>query len=230
MNDYGMDNWLEGIAEDVFEPCPLPDMPCASEFGVGPSEPLTIGAMGDSNVSCSMSRDFAVYGETQANAIIRQALELPHQCAFVVNHFFPIRPFNDFSISCGAQKVFLEPNAGGNSVNSEAMSFEVLHRLYGARLVKTEMAIEYWHPNWKKTDYSVVLYGRRIGVSVTRAMKYRGVFTPEDARWLLYKKLNGVNISTVGVVREDRWEKQILHLWCVLLVCWSAPSFSHRAV
>lgn len=175
--------------------------------------PLTIGTTGVAQVSCAMSRDFVVYGETQADAIIRQSLENSDQCAFVVNHFFPTRPFNDFEVSNGALKVFNEPNAGGNSVNSEAMSFEVMYRLYGARLVKTEMAIEYWHPNWKKTDYLMRLHGRRVGVSVTRAMKFRGVFTTEDARALLYKKLTGVNISTVGVVREDRWEKQILHVW-----------------
>ena len=58
--------------------------------------PLTIGATGDAQVACAVSRDGVVYGETEANAIIRQSLENPDQCAFVVNHFFPTRPFMDF--------------------------------------------------------------------------------------------------------------------------------------
>jgi hypothetical protein len=55
--------------------------------------------------------------------------------------------------------------------------------------------------------------GHHIGVSVTRAMKFRGAFTLDDARYLLTKKLSGVVYSTRGVIREHRWEKQILHIW-----------------
>lgn len=220
MNDWTFDEFIANIDVEQFSDGTYMSVEkhstviCNELIPSPPSSPLIIGTTGDdAPLSCSMSPDFVVYGEKEANEVIRQALEDPAQCGFVVNHFFPTRPFEDFSVSGGAQKVFVEPNAGGNSVNSEAISFEVLHRLYGARLVKTEMAIEYWHPNWKKTDYSVSLYDRLIGVSVTRAMKYRGVFTPEDAQTLLYKKLNGVNVSTVGVARHDRWEKQILHVW-----------------
>jgi len=192
-----------------------------------PSTPDGLGALGESSepmhtfipdtnsdsVACAMSRDFVVIGDQEATTVLRESLGDPHQATFLVNQFYPTRPFEDFSVCKGSQKVFTEPNAGGNSVNSEAMSFEVLHRLYGARLVKTEMAIAYYHPNWKKTDYSIHLFGHHVGVSVTRAMKHRGPFTVEDGEILMQKKLNGVNISTIGVVRADRWEKQILHVW-----------------
>jgi hypothetical protein len=49
----------------------------------------------------------------------------------------------------GATNTFLSvlfrfPNAGGNSIWSEALSFEVLSTIYGAKLLKTEMKLEYW--------------------------------------------------------------------------------------
>jgi len=66
----------------------------------------------------------------------------------------------------------------------------------------------------KKTDYLCSIYGRRYGVSVTRAMKFSGLFTNEDAKFLLKKKLFGIIMSTQNVVKSDSWEKQILHIWC----------------
>ncbi len=105
------------------------------------------------------------------------------------------------------------PNAGGTSVESEVMSLEILDRCFGAELAKTEMEIEYWPEGSKKTDYSVNLAGRSIGVSVTSAMKYRGRFVEEDARFLLRKKLYGVIESSKNVLRQHKWERQILHVW-----------------
>lgn len=120
------------------------------------------------------------------------------------------------TLCAGAQKVLNTPNAGGNSIWSETVSFEVLTSLCRAVLHKTEMEIEYM-PGSKITDYSVKVFGKDIGVSVTRAMKFAkkgdtSLFTEEDAMKLLSKKLRGVNESTKGVVSQT-WEKQILHIW-----------------
>jgi len=114
----------------------------------------------------------------------------------------------------GAKKVLNTPNAGGTSIWSETISFEVLVSLCCAVLHRTEMEIEYM-PGSKITDYSVKVFGKDIGVSVTRAMKFSRkseIFTEEDAEKLLTKKLHGVNESTKGVVSQT-WEKQILHVW-----------------
>merc|ERR1712083_1148817 len=117
------------------------------------------------------------------------------------------------SLSSGARRIMLEENAGGQSELSEGFSFEFLRRLFGARLVKTEMGIRYWWNSWKKTDYSVRMSGTVVGVSVTRAMKYKGIFNRDDARKLLRKKLFGINESTLGVLEQDEWQRQILHIW-----------------
>jgi hypothetical protein len=44
-------------------------------------------------------------------------------------------------------------------------------------------------------------------------MKFRGTFTLDDATKLLEKKMHGVIMSTQGVSRSQRWNRQILHVW-----------------
>jgi hypothetical protein len=105
----------------------------------------------------------------------------------------------------------MTPNAGGNSVKSEVLSYEMLQKCFNAKLDKTEMEIEYFPHGGSITDYTCRMFGFKLGVSVTRAMKYRGNFTMEDADYLLYKKLNGVENSTRNTL--DKWHKQVLHIW-----------------
>ena len=83
------------------------------------------------------------------------------------------------------------PNAGGNSVESETLSFEMLKKSFNAKLLKTEMEVSYWPMGGSITDYVCYMFDSIIGVSVTRAMKYNGEFTYEDANKLLVKKLKG---------------------------------------
>lgn len=110
--------------------------------------------------------------------------------------------------------MLLQPNAGGTSVYSEVLSFEMMRAAYGATLQKTEMEIEYDWMGSKKTDYSCHLDGVGVvAVSVTRALKHRGVFTSQDAYELLYKKLRCVQGSNQNVCTLHRWERQILHVW-----------------
>jgi len=102
-----------------------------------------------------------------------------------------------------SRKILHLPNAGGNSVISEVMSFELMHRCFGAKLLKTEMDINYYPYGSKKTDYLIQIYGKTVAVSVTRAMKYSGIFTNLDARHLLIKKLDGINWSTRN--GQEKW-------------------------
>jgi len=126
---------------------------------------------------------------------------------FVLDHLMQLCP--------GSLTIMNEPNAGGSSMSSEVLSFEILHRMYGAQLEATEMDIEYCPIGSKKTDYSVKINGTVFGVSVTRAFNYLGKnrFTQVQARYLLMKKLNGVIHSTRNVVTKFSWNKQILHVY-----------------
>jgi len=87
---------------------------------------------------------------------------------------------------------------------------------FAARLLETEMEIEYWPEDSKKTDYTCCISGKRIAVSVTRAMKFPlggTSYSTEDAKNLLLKKLTGVMVSNQNVVKRHSWCKQILHIF-----------------
>lgn len=53
------------------------------------------------------------------------------------------------------------------------------------------MEVEYFPEGGSITDYTCEMFGTTIGVSVTRAMKFNGIFMEEDAETLLNKKLKG---------------------------------------
>lgn len=119
------------------------------------------------------------------------------------------------SLSAGASTILTEPNAGGSSVNSEALSMEVLHSMLRAELLLTETEVEY-EPGSAIADFVVTVRGRRVGVSVTRAMKYLGgseAYTAEDANHLLVKKLSGMVRAGEGAVEEHAWSVALLHIF-----------------
>jgi len=115
-----------------------------------------------------------------------------------------------------ARKVASDPNAGGQSIVSEAFSMEHLNRRFGARHVVTEMEITYWNTNWKKVDYLCDLRGARIGVSVSRAMGFPSPesFKYQDAERLIKKKLRGLLVAMQGVDDDHRQDMAILHIFC----------------
>lgn len=78
-------------------------------------------------------------------------------------------------------------------------------------MVKTETEILYDPPNSKKTDILVDIDGHKVGVSVTRAVKFppEDEYTEADAA-ILKSKLADILISSMNVVEEDAWVKQIL--------------------
>jgi len=145
------------------------------------------------------------------------ALLNPQQTALITNFLVShVNTVKHYQFGPAALRVYTEPNAGGASEFSEALSFELIHRMcQHIELRQTEMQIEYEWAEWsKKTDYSITLHSAVLGVSVTRALNYRGgdeAFSVEDGRKLLYKKLFGVQQSNKDVV--DKFTKQILHIF-----------------
>ena len=57
----------------------------------------------------------------------------------VQNVFSPIRDVKQMVLSDPAKKIRDVPNAGGNSVVSEVLSFELLKRCFGAQLIKVKL-------------------------------------------------------------------------------------------
>jgi len=167
-------------------------------------------------MSCivTVQPEFTIRSDFASHFVINSTLSDRQRSALVVNHFrCRVTDPRKIRLSEGSKRICNSPNAGGNSVWSEVLSFEVLSILFGAKLLLTEMEISYFPMGGKITDYSVTIYGKPIGVSVTRALKFRGEFTETDAYWLLNKKLYGINESSRLVVDEHKWSKQMLHIW-----------------
>jgi hypothetical protein len=128
--------------------------------------------------------------------------------------------YDKASLSPGGQRLFDTANAGGSSTESEAMSFEVLRYCEGATLLHTETEIAYQPPDDSGantiTDLEVEIGGKKVGVSVTRAYKPPSqTLTDADVKALLEKKLEGINRSSMRVLPQDKWVKQILHVFSV---------------
>ncbi|KAG2227048.1 hypothetical protein INT45_006455 [Circinella minor] len=115
----------------------------------------------------------------------------------------------------GAQRVLTTPTGGKTSQTStlsEALSVELLSRLLGSDLTKTETELTYRNYG-PMTDYACRVQDTHLGVSVTRAMSYwtRKGFKKEDATKLLTRKLNGILKSSQSIVNTN-FDKQILHV------------------
>jgi len=160
------------------------------------------------HLSSDMSVKMASWASFQLHKYLKDATRYALFCNEV--SLF-VNDLDHVNLSAGAARIKTTPNAGGSSLFSEVMSFEVLRRTLQAKLLKTEMELTYNWPNSKITDYSVHLFNQIYGVSVTRAMKYKGKFKLIDAELLLTKKLKGVICSSQNVT--DNFFKQILHVF-----------------
>ncbi len=118
-----------------------------------------------------------------------------------------LSPISIFSVLLG--------NAGGNSDISEMMSIEYYIRSCKATNFLFETEIQYC-VNYKMVDYICDVDGRRVGVSVTRAMGYPRPedFTYARALRLLHKKLYGLIVARNAVCKKQSFKKSILHVWC----------------
>ena len=146
--------------------------------------------------------------------------ELTQGPSVILNNIdFESMPFTSadtMRLTPGGQVVLMTDNAGGSSLLSEVFSFEVLARCEMATLLKTETEILYSVQGGKITDLLVEIDGVKVGVSVSRAVKFprdeQTLYTKEAATTLLDKKLRDILASSQNVREEDRWVKQILHI------------------
>src|SRR5436189_3519143 len=81
------------------------------------------------------------------------------------------------------------------------------------------MEVEYYYYGCSLVDYICNIYGQRIAISVTRAMKYNdpASFTVDDAYTLLRKKLRGMIIARDSISERDCFSISFIHIWCQTL-------------
>lgn len=111
----------------------------------------------------------------------------------------------------GGQEIVATPNAGGSSIYSEVFAFEQLARCELAALLKTETEIVY-DTQGKITDILVEIDGKKIGVSVVRAVQFPfgQPYTLQNATTIIQRKLEDIQASSMNVSAQDRWVKQVL--------------------
>ncbi|KAJ6238997.1 hypothetical protein M0813_25580 [Anaeramoeba flamelloides] len=164
-----------------------------------------------------LSNSYTLQEATQSHLQVKECMFVYTSRYFHINNFVAHKQFKDFTLCDGAIKIRDSENAGGTSIISEALSFEVLYKMFNASLLSTENEIVYY-PIGKITDYAVQVSNHEntvtLGVSVTRAMKYKGVFERKDAVRLLEKKLFGVICSSENA-SYPKFAKQILHIWSI---------------
>jgi len=127
--------------------------------------------------------------------------------------------FDKAFLSDGGDRILDTPNAGGSSIESEVMSFEILHVCEGAKLLKTEKEIVYepvvdGGPT-TITDLIVEIDGKKVGVNPIRVYKPASQPQPTEAdiKKSLEEKLTSIRGSTARVTAADKWVKQVMHVY-----------------
>jgi hypothetical protein len=135
-----------------------------------------------------------------------------------------VNVIKDNTMGRGAARLLSSPNAGGSSIYSEALSVELLSRLLGVNLFKTEKELVYQYPEEDDNggsgpilDYACHYMTSShqlltLGVSVTRAMAYHRNYTRQDANKLVNRKLKNMIKSSQGIV-NTKFDRHILHVW-----------------
>lgn len=135
------------------------------------------------------------------------------------------KKFSFKSLSDEARKM-CEPgnNVGGSSQISEAFSYELFARWGNTEIEKTEKEIFDLFKPRRICDYVCKINGVSVGVSVTRAIKFRkgypgndinkfrGKLTEKGVHDFIKKKLNDLK-ETSERQKNLYWKKQILHVW-----------------
>lgn len=114
-------------------------------------------------------------------------------------------------LTTGGLEIILDGNAGGSSLYSEVFAFEWLARCELATLLKTETEIIY-DTQGKKADLLVSIDGRKVGVSVTRAVMFPfgNDYTLAAATTLLDGKLDDIQTASTLVSAADAWTTDML--------------------
>lgn len=182
-------------------------------------------------------RDISIHSSSEAEFKLNNSIQKQNKDIVIVDD--TITKLDKYlKMGIESKKIISEPNAGGSSVVSEALSVEYLCRRIGARDIVPEMEIQYFYSNCKKIDYIATIgttnagkgigttnagsgidikkHPKRVGISVTRAMGYPTpqTFTVEDATRLCYKKLFGLVVARAGVSKKFRYSCSILHVLC----------------
>ncbi|MFO0559406.1 MAG: hypothetical protein U0269_15425 [Polyangiales bacterium] len=192
----------------------------ASDDSAAPDASPDASAITDAQPSDGGPANTDILGTLYGSCGVLRPLIASPMPSLVNNQLVFVSPerYERAALSMGGQRLFDTPNAGGSSIESEIMAYEVLHFCDGASLTATETEIQYAAPDDAGansiTDLLVTIDGQRVGVSVTRIYRPAPmVLTDADVRSQLVTKLTGINRSSMRVLPAFRWVKQILSVF-----------------
>ena len=131
---------------------------------------------------------------------------------------FEILTYRELELHEDSERSLVVDNAGGNSAYSEAISIEYFINVFKASQIVLETEVKYYI-SYKMVDFICTINQQRIGVSVTRAMKFANkkqneIYTEEDGFKLLKKKIYGLIVARNAVLKEHSFYKSVLHIFC----------------
>lgn len=196
--------------------------PAAEDAGGGSADGGSDSSSPGTEASAPTGDILGTLASGQCGGVLKPELTKPSP-SFVNNAlvFVSGETYDKASLSPGGQILFDTPNAGGSSTESETMSFEIVRYCDGAKLLKTETQIKYQPPDNTAantiSDILVEIDGKKVGISVVRVYKPSGqpAMTDDAVKALLEKKLVGIIRSSERVLPEDKWVKQIMHVFTV---------------
>lgn len=126
-------------------------------------------------------------------------------------------PWDPTLLSADARALVDIGTIGGSSIESEALSLDLLVRCELATLLKGEPQVSYDDEGGKKTDILVEIDDHKIGVSVTRAMSYVrpdpcGPVDEGALSELMNRKVSELQLSFANASDEDAWERSMLYV------------------
>lgn len=122
-----------------------------------------------------------------------------------------------YQLTDTAMRLLRSPNAGGNSVLSEAIVCDIFERVFTATRIRGELDITYMYDGYAPCDLMVDIGSTNTCISVTRAMDYRdpSLYQYHHARDLLIRKMSMMTSARDAVVKvTDEFIPGVLCVWC----------------
>lgn len=120
---------------------------------------------------------------------------------------------NDIEWSLYAKRMFLNGNAGGSSLLSEMLSYEIFNKIGNAVLFRSEKELDYVFPDGPLADYTMYITDNKLYcTSVSRAFCYYNNFNKEKCYNLLYKKFSKIKYIEKNINNGNIY-KNILHIF-----------------
>lgn len=138
-----------------------------------------------------------------------------------INVYSENKSLNNIQWSKHSKLFISNGNAGGSSLMSEVLSYEIFSRICNGVLYKSEKELEYIFPEGPLSDYTIHIENDKLySISVTRAFCYYNNFNKEKCYNLLFKKFAKIKYIEKNI-KNKKIYKNILHVFTISDECFN---------